>query len=96
MLFSFDPVVWVPNAFSPNEDRLNDLFQLKGGSLKHFEIHIYNRWGEKMFASTSLDNSWNGYFHDHPCQQDVYVYYIKYWGFDNVLKTKTGNITLLK
>ncbi|MSQ79917.1 MAG: hypothetical protein EXR21_09680, partial [Flavobacteriaceae bacterium] len=46
ILFSFDPVVWVPNAFSPNEDRLNDLFQLKGGSLKHFEIHIYNRWGE--------------------------------------------------
>ncbi len=96
ILFSFDPVVWVPNAFSPNEDRLNDVFQLKGGSLKHFEIHIYNRWGERMFESTSLENSWDGNFRDHPCQQDVYVYCVKYWGFDNVLKTKTGNITLLK
>ncbi len=94
--FNFDPACWIPNAFTPNSDNLNDRFELKGGSLKTFEINIYNRWGEHVFTSNSLKNSWDGKFHTVECPEDVYVYVVKYWGFDNVLQSRTGEIHLIR
>jgi gliding motility-associated-like protein len=93
---NFDPALWVPNAFSPNADEINDSFQLKGGALKHFEMRIYNRWGSLMFESNTIQKSWDGIFYEKPCLDDIYVYIIKYWGADNVLQTLTGNIHLLR
>jgi gliding motility-associated-like protein len=93
---NFDPIVWIPNAFSPNDDNVNDFFLLKGGALKSFNIKIYNRWGAQLFESDDLNNSWDGNFHDKPCQMDVYVYVVKYWGANNILETRTGQIHLLR
>ena len=94
--FTFDPILWIPDAFTPNDDRINDVFLLKGGSLKYYEITVYNRWGEKLFFSDDLNVSWDGTFHDKPCQSDAYVYIVKYWGFDNVRKLETGSFQLLR
>ncbi len=94
--FNFDPACWIPNAFTPNGDNMNDLFELKGGSLKTFEINIYNRWGEHLFTSNSLKSSWDGRFHGADCPIDLYVYIVKFWGYDNVLQTRTGEIHLIR
>ncbi|MDZ4758986.1 MAG: gliding motility-associated C-terminal domain-containing protein [Bacteroidota bacterium] len=96
VIFNFDPACWIPNAFTPNGDNLNDFFELKGGSLKTFEINIYNRWGEHLFTSNSLKTSWDGKFHNADCPVDVYVYVVKFWGFDNVLQSSTGEIHLIR
>lgn len=46
--FNFDPIIFIPNAFSPNNDEFNSNFIMKGGALKSVVIMVYNRWGEKI------------------------------------------------
>lgn len=94
--FNFDPVLWIPNAFTPNDDRLNDVFELKGGALKSFEISIYDRWGAKVFTSTKLTDSWDGTFRGEPSIPDVYMYIVKFHGYNNVLQSRTGTLHLIR
>ncbi len=52
--------IYVPNAFTPNGDGLNDTFQPKGFGVVKYELYIFNRWGEKMFQTTEFTQGWNG------------------------------------
>lgn len=62
--------VFIPNAFSPNNDELNDFFKPSGNQIESIEMAIYNRWGELIFKSSDLkgwdgNNAINGvYFYD--------------------------------
>ncbi|HYG15955.1 MAG TPA: gliding motility-associated C-terminal domain-containing protein, partial [Bacteroidia bacterium] len=96
IIFNFDPVIWVPNAFTPNGDGLNNKFLIVTGSIKTFQIDIYNRWGEFLFTSNDVDVSWDGTFKGEPCQEGVYIYKLRYTGADNMIKVMAGNITLLR
>jgi len=59
---TIDPVytLYIPDAFTPNNDGLNDIFQPKGQSIAEFEMYIYNRWGEEVFYSTDINEGWSG------------------------------------
>lgn len=94
--FNFDPVLFIPDAFSPNSDEFNDLFAVKGGALKTFEIKIYNRWGEKLFEGDNINFTWDGKYKDVDQPQDVYMYYCIYTGFDGKRYSTKGTITLLR
>jgi gliding motility-associated-like protein len=94
--FVFDPVLWIPNAFSPNEDNINEYFELKGGSLRMFHIDIYDRWGAKIFTSDNLKDSWDGTYNGKPVQQDAYMYMVRYSGFNNIIIQKNGTVTVLR
>lgn len=96
IFFNFDPVIWVPNAFTPNNDGLNNKFKIVYGSIKTFKINIYDRWGELMFSSDDIDNQWDGTYRGRPCPDGVYIYTIRYTGADNIIKNLAGNITLLR
>jgi gliding motility-associated-like protein len=53
--------IFFPNAFSPNGDGKNDLFRpVITGNLLNYRMHIYNRWGQKIFESTNAASGWNG------------------------------------
>jgi gliding motility-associated-like protein len=52
--------IYVPNAFTPNGDGLNDLFNPKGFGIVKYELNIYDRWGELMFHTTTFEEGWNG------------------------------------
>lgn len=94
--FDFDPVIWVPNAFTPNDDGINTKFKIVYGSIKKFEITIYDRWGEKLFYTDNINNNWDGTFKGRNCPDGVYVYVLRYNGANNISKTLMGNITLLR
>ena len=71
---------YAPNAFSPNNDGLNDIFQLynSGCPLENFQFHIFDRWGNNVFYSEDLKNGWNGTSKGKDAGVGVYVYQISY------------------
>jgi len=96
IVFNFDPVIWVPNAFTPNDDGLNSKFQIVYGSIKTFKLIIYNRWGEVIFTTNDIDDNWDGTFKGTPSPDGVYIYMLRYSGANNIIKNLAGNITLLR
>ena len=85
---------YVPNAFTPDGDKLNDEFGAYGINIRDFSMEIYNRWGEILFTSNELNNRWNGKYKDNICQIDVYAYRIIYKDIKNKLHIKYGTLTL--
>ena len=64
----------IPNAFSPNNDGLNDVFRPRGVKFERLvDFRIFNRWGQQIFYSNSIDKGWDGTFNGVP--QDVGEYY---------------------
>ena len=96
IFFNFDPVIWVPNAFTPNNDGINNTFKIVYGSIKTFQINIYDRWGTFLFSTRDINENWDGTFKGQPCPDGVYIYTLKYTGADNISKHLAGNITLLR
>lgn len=71
--------MFIPNAFSPNGDGLNDTFKaVSGRELGFFLMQIYNRWGEKLFESSDISIGWDGKKNGSLCPADAYVYKIVY------------------
>lgn len=90
------PVVYAPNAFTPNNDNLNESYKTSNAFVKDFNLQIYNRWGELIFETKNKYQGFDAVFKNVEIQNDVYFYIIYYTGFDNSVYTKKGNITLLK
>ncbi len=91
-----DASLFVPNAFTPNGDGLNDEFELEGVGIASLTyIRIFNRWGEIVFESNSLAQGWNGYFKEKMLSPDVYIYYMEAVCSNGQTIRKQGNITLI-
>jgi gliding motility-associated-like protein len=90
--------IFVPNAFTPNGDGLNDLFKAESNCpLADFFITIYNRWGEIIYTSDNINVGWNGATGDYYVSGGVYYYTITSRVVDQVFsKQKAGAITLLR
>jgi gliding motility-associated-like protein len=92
--FSF----YVPNAFTPNGDGVNDGFIGKGEGIQDFEMSIYNRWGETLYRTQNLNEPWDGTakFRTVQCQQDVYVYKIRIRTIFGEMMDYVGDVTLVR
>lgn len=92
------PVVtlYIPNAFSPNSNRINDNFYAYGEGITEFEMIILNRWGEYLFRSQDMNIGWDGTFNGIEVPNDVYVYVVNYVGVDDSNGTKRGMVTVVK
>lgn len=91
--------VYIPNAFSPNEDGENDVlnFQIKDSyCIKEFEITIYNRWGEKVFETASLSETWDGIYNGQKLDSQILSYYSKIITATDRQIIRKGNITLVR
>lgn len=94
--FSCDePLVFVPNTFTPNGDGKNDILYVRSSILKEFTLRIYNRWGELIFESSSADKGWDGTFKGQKCEQGVYDYYLSGICINDEKILKKGNISLI-
>ncbi|MEZ5031688.1 MAG: PKD domain-containing protein [Saprospiraceae bacterium] len=73
---------FLPNAFTPNSDGLNDFFIGRGltDGMKFFQMRIYNRWGELLFESDDPESGWDGRImgRSEPVQPGVYLYQVDY------------------
>ncbi len=88
--------IYIPNSFTPNKDILNETWYVYGTLIKEIKIYVFDRWGMKLFESTSVENGWDGTFKGKPVQEDEYVYKVEASDFYNKTKTFTGTITLIR
>ena len=82
ILWGGDPF-YLPNAFTPNGDGLNDKFAAvqKYDYVNKYHMSIYNRWGQMIFETTDINNGWDGTYQGSPCMLGAYVYRIVYEEF---------------
>jgi len=89
--------LYMPNAFSPNADGVNDLLSLNyTGALQTAYWVVYNRYGQKIFETNSISDSWNGTFKGIRQPLGVYVYYASATFPNNITLQSKGNITLVR
>jgi gliding motility-associated-like protein len=69
---------WIPNAFTPNNNNLNDVFKPKVMGVHDYSFLIFDRWGSKLFETSNSDEGWNGFYKNELCSNDVYVYKIAF------------------
>ncbi|RYD78320.1 MAG: T9SS type B sorting domain-containing protein, partial [Sphingobacteriales bacterium] len=93
---NFLPVIFVPNAFSPNNDGINDEFNFSAIGIENYELTIYNRWGEKVFTSTEKEKSWNGKFKNAAAPEGIYLYKLTAKPYTGKNFYQSGNLQLLR
>lgn len=95
---TFVPQVFFPNAFSPNGDGVNDLFQSIGYNILHYDMQIYDRWGELVYETGSPDynNGWDGTFNGNDAPLGTYVWQATVTFTDGETFHKSGNFMLVR
>ena len=90
------PVVYIPNAFSPNGDGLNDQFHVRGTHIREVDLKVYNRWGEKVFETQNPEQGWDATHNGNPVESGVYVYHVNVICLDDQRYFEKGNVTVIK
>lgn len=90
------PYIFIPNAFTPNDDGANDVLYVRGNAVDEMQLMIYNRWGKKVFETRDINMGWDGKLNGKALPPDVFGYYLKLKCLDGRTVIKKGNITLLR
>jgi gliding motility-associated-like protein len=92
------PIIYVPNAFSPNQgiDGMNSEWGFTGIGIVEFEMYVFDRWGLLLFQADHIDDWWDGAYKGRDVQQDVYVYKAYYQGVASSQQTAVGTVTLVR
>ncbi len=93
--------VYIPNAFTPDGDGLNDILMVRGRGITVKSFRIFNRWGELVFEKENFYPNdpkfgWDGRVRGVPATPDVYVYTAEVFCDNNIPYTYKGNVTILK
>jgi gliding motility-associated-like protein len=91
------PGYYLPTAFTPNGDGLNDVaipYLVGMKSLKSFSV--FNRWGNRVFYTTKYEHGWDGTFNGKPQDVAVYVWILEFYDSNNHLVTEKGTISIIR
>ena len=91
-----DPYIYVPNAFSPNDDGNNDILYVYGEIFDKLYFAVYDRWGEIIFATTDPKIGWDGTYKGKKADPAVFVYYLEATCLNHKTFIKKGNVTLIR
>ncbi|MCY7409006.1 MAG: gliding motility-associated C-terminal domain-containing protein [Chitinophagales bacterium] len=91
--------LYMPNAFTPNGDGVNDYFLPIGYNITEFHMQIFNRWWQLVYETDNFEKGWNGEAKGVPGEIGAYVYYVVWQGkLEGVFNSGTlkGNVTLIR
>jgi len=92
--------IYVPNAFTPNSNGLNDYFTAKGVGILQFQMWIFDRWGQQLYYTTQMNPGWNGVVQGGTsgaqAQEDTYVWLIEVTDVFHKAHRLVGRVTLIK
>ena len=89
-------VIFVPNVFSPNGDDVNDVLDVQGSGFESLYFAVYDRWGEKVFETTSIDADWDGTFKGKKLNSATFAYYIEVVYVNGEEYEEKGKIALVR
>ena len=93
-----DIIVFIPDAFSPNGfgPNANNVFIPVASNFRDFSMLIFNRWGEKMYETESIEEPWDGNYNGDKADQGVYAYYIEVSSLDGKVYKFEGTFHLIR
>lgn len=91
------PEVYVPTAFTPNNDGMNDIFRpMPVGVTQINYFRVYNRWGQLIYQTTAYMQGWDGTYNGKPAVQGAYVWTVQAKDFKGNEIVKKGTVTLVR
>ncbi len=96
ILFRREAVLFLPDAFSPNGDGMNDTFKPSGSFYDNFQLIVYNRWGQSVFQTTDATTGWDGTIQGDRASEGQYVYKIVITDSTGKEFVKKGTVLLLR
>lgn len=94
--------VYIPNAFTPNNDKKNDVFYVKGRGIRSVKsMRVFNRWGEVVFETANVEidditKGWNGMYKGREAESAAYVYFIELICDTGEIFSRKGTVTLIR
>ncbi len=90
--------MYIPSAFTPGKDGINDEFLCYGEGFTDFELRIFNRWGEQLFFTTDKNKGWNGRKHNvgEIVEGGTYIYQVQVMDFEKHPHKFRGQVNLIK
>jgi gliding motility-associated-like protein len=89
-------VIYIPNAFSPNGDGLNDVLRVYGYTIQSLRFVVFNQWGEKIFESFNQATAWDGRYKGKNQPSGVYMYVAEIILRDGTKQVKKGSVNLVR
>ncbi len=93
---TIQPQLFAPNAFTPNQDGINEVFLVKGAYLESYNLRIFTRWGYKIFESNDREEGWDGTFQEQDVPEGVYVFVVHGVGLNGRPVHLQGTVTLIR
>lgn len=91
--------LYIPNCFTPNEDAINEVFKVEGHDIDSFTFAIYNRWGDRIFYTTSMDDVWMGNAAEggtHFVPDGIYIWEAKAIDRRGNIINRRGNLQIIR
>lgn len=88
--------LFIPNAFSPNHDDINDTFRIYTENLEVVGLSIFDRWGNMLFDDLGPDFEWNGVSNGKRIDPGVYIFKVQFRNENDEYFTRSGTVTLIK
>ncbi len=88
--------IFIPTAFSPNGDGVNDAFTMSLNGLETFRFEVFDRWGNRVFLNTDPDISWDGNVNGNPVQEGIYAYRLVGQSFSGEAIERSGSVQILR
>lgn len=91
------PALYVPNAFTPNNDGVNDRLKVKPIGIRSFGYFaVFNRWGQMIFRTANYNEGWDGTFRGAKSEAGTYVFIVQATDYRGAPMVKKGTVTLLR
>ena len=92
----YKPIIYVPDAFTPNDDGINDHLELYGLGDNPFTLLIFNKWGEKIFETNDKTQFWDGRLSNGHIVEDVFYYKLNFSNSDGEFFNQEGSFVVIR
>ena len=88
--------IYVPNAFTPDKNGINDILYVYGHSIAKLSMKIFNQWGEMVFETNDQSKGWDGSYKGRPQSTTVFAYALKATFINGEEAVRKGTILLIR